>query len=192
MKYLKYLLFLIVALAILFIGKGLLTPSVYYESEVVVNKSAKESWAVMSDEANLPKWIKGFKKTELVSGTANTVGSVSNVYVDEGGEEMVMKETITALKLYEQMAMNFSMDFMDMDYEMLFNEKDGNTTITTKSTTVGNGMIAKSIISFMPGSMKAQEEENLGKLKMLIEENTKDYFPAAVVAAVDTLAVPVE
>ena len=176
-------------LTLLFVGKGLLTPSVSYESQITVNKPANECWAVMSDEANLPKWIKGFKRTELVSGTANTVGAVSNIYVEERGEEMVMEETITAIKPYEKMAMTFTMDFMDMDYEMLFEEQGDQTTITTKSTTVGNGMLAKSIISFMPSAMKTQEDENLNSLKKLIEDNTKDYFPETVV---DTSAVVAE
>ncbi|WP_299442382.1 SRPBCC family protein [uncultured Aquimarina sp.] len=189
MKYLKYLLYLIIVLALIFFGKGFLTPSVSYESEIVVSKPANESWEVISDESNLPKWIKGFKKTELVSGTANTVGAISKIYVEDGGEEMVMEETITAIKPHEHMAMTFTMDFMDMDYEMFFKEQDGKTTITSKSTTMGNGIFAKSLISFMPGSMKEQEDENLNKLKELIEGNTKNYFPEKVV---DTSAVSVE
>jgi len=189
MKYLKYLLYLIIVLVILFIGKGILSSPISYESEVMVNKPAEEAWAVMSDEANLPKWIKGFKKTELVSGTENTVGAVSKVYVEENGEDMVMEETITAIKPNEHLAMAFTMDFMDMDYEMFFKENEGKTTITTKSTTTGNGVIAKSIISFMPDAMKKQEDENLNNLKKLIEGNTKNYFPETVV---DTSAVMVE
>ena len=177
MKILKYLLLAILVLVLLFFAKGLLTPSISYENEVIVNKPAKEAWSVMSDEANLPKWIKGFKRTELVSGTANTVGAVSNVYVDEGGQEMVMKETVTAIKLYEQLKMKFSMDFMDMEYEINFRETDGKTTVHSKSTTFGNGLFAKSIVSFMTGTMKAQEDENLNNLKKLIDANTKNYFP---------------
>jgi len=187
MKYLKYLLGVILLLLIIFFGRGLLTPSIYYESEVAVKKSAKEAWAVMSDEANLPKWIKGFKRTELVSGTENTIGSVSNVYVEEGGEEMVMQETIINSKLNELLAMKFTMDFMDMDYEMYFTEEGGKTTIKTKSTTVGNGLFAKSMISFMQGSMQAQEDENLTILKKLIEENTKNYFPEPKLETADVM-----
>lgn len=175
MKYLKYLLGLIVLVAIIFFGKGLLTPSISYENEIVVNKSAAESWAVMSDESKLSQWIKEVKKIELVSGTANTVGAVSNVYVDEGGQEMVMKETITKLTPNELMAMTFTMDFMDMEYEMHMKEEGGKTTITSKSTTTGNGIFAKSMLSFMGGSMKAQEDNNLSNLKKLIEENTTVY-----------------
>ncbi|WP_298320012.1 SRPBCC family protein [uncultured Aquimarina sp.] len=193
MKYLKYLLFLIIILALIFFGKGMLTPSVSYENEIVVNKPANESWAVMSDESNLPKWIEGFKRTELVSGMENTVGAVSKVYVEENGEEMMMEETITAVKPNEHMAMTFTMDFMDMDYEMLFKEKDGKTTISSKSTTMGNGIFAKSLISFMSGSMKEQEDKNLNNLKKIIEENTKNYFPEAVPETViDTTTVSVK
>ncbi|AXT58381.1 SRPBCC family protein [Aquimarina sp. AD1] len=176
MKYLKYLLYLIIVLTLVFFGIGFFTPSVSYENEITVNKPASESWEVMSDVANLPKWIKGFKRTELVSGTPNTVGAVSNVYVDNSGEEMVMEETITAMKLHEHMAMTFTMDFMDIDYEMFFKEAGGKTIITSKSNIKGNSMWAKSLLSFMPSSMKTQEDENLENLKKLIEENSKNYF----------------
>ncbi len=176
MKYVKYLLGFIVLLILVFFGRGLLTPSIYHESEIIVNKPVKESWAVMSDESKLPKWIKGFKKTELISGTANTVGAVSKIYVDDNGQEMVMEETIKEITLNELMAMKFTMDFMDMDYEIHMKENDGKTTIHSKSTTLGNGLFAKSMLSFMSGSMKSQEDENLQNLKKLIEENTTDYF----------------
>ncbi|MEP2026432.1 MAG: SRPBCC family protein [Reichenbachiella sp.] len=177
MKYLKYLFFAVLALVVIFLGKGLLTPSVSYDCEVTVNKAAVEAWAVMSDESKLAEWIEGYKRGELVSGTAGTVGAVSNIYVEENGEEMVMQETITALKPNELMAMTFTMDFMDMDYEIAFDEKEGNTQIRTKSVVSGNGMMAKSIVSFITSAMIEQEEKNLNNLKKIIEENTKDYFP---------------
>ncbi len=176
MKYLKYLLGLILVLILIFFGRGLLTSSVYYESEIVVNKPINESWEVMSDESKLPKWIKGFKKTELISGTANSVGAVSKIYIEENGEEMIMEETIKGIKPNEFLSMKFTMDFMDMDYDMHLKENEGKTTIKTISTTTGNGLLAKSMIAFMTGSMKSQEDENLQNLKKLIEENTKDYF----------------
>jgi hypothetical protein len=177
MKYLKYLLGIILLIGVLFFGRGLLTPEVSYENLVEVNKPAKEAWAVMSDETKMSEWISGFIKTEQVSGTPNTIGAVANVYIEEGGEEMVMQETITNLKPNEVMAMNFTMDFMDMDYEIEFSESDGNTAIKSKSITRGNSLFARSMISFITGAMKKQEDENLSNLKRLIEANTNNYFP---------------
>lgn len=177
MKYLKYLLFLIIVLVLLFIGKGFLTPAVTYEGEVIVKKPIEEAWAVMSDESKLSEWLKAIKKIELISGSPNTIGAVSKIYVVENGQEMVMEETITAITPNEDIAMTFTMDFMNMDYEMFMKEMDGSTHISTKSNVVGNGIFARSIVSFMTSSMKAQEDENLRNLKTVIEENTKNYFP---------------
>jgi len=176
MKFLKYLLIIIVLLGLVFFGKGLLTPVISYESEIVVNKPIKEAWAVMSDESRISEWLQAIKKMELVSGTANTVGAVSKIYVEENGEEMVMEETITAIKPNEHIAMTFTMDFMNMDYEMHLTEEDGKTRIISKSKTTGNGIMAKSILSFMTGSMKKQEDLNMNNLKSLIDNNTKNYF----------------
>lgn len=182
MKFLKYLFAIVAVLALLFIGRGILTPSVNYDSEVItINKPVKEAWAVMNDPTNLPKWIKGFKRTELVSGTANTVGAVSHNYIEENGEEMMMTETITAIKPHEYLAMHFSMDMMEIDYEVFFKEKNGKTSMHSTSKTVGNGLLTKSLFSFMSTAMKTQEDENLNNLKKIIEENTKNYFPKPVV-----------
>jgi len=176
MKYLKYIGFGILALLAIFFIRGLLTPSIYYESEVVVDKSAAESWAFMSDEANLTDWIEGIDRLELISGEANTVGAVSNIYMDEASGGGMMKETVTKVVPNKHLAMDFTMDFMDMEYEMLLDEKVGKTTISSKSTTKGNSLFAKSLISFMKGGMKKQEDKNMVKLKDLINANTKDYF----------------
>lgn len=185
MKYLKYLLYAVLALVVIFLGKGLLTPSISYDCEVTVNKPAAEAWAVMSDESRLTEWLEGYKKGELVSGEKNTVGAVSNIYVEENGEEMVMQETITALEPNQRMTMTFTMDFMNMDYEIAIEEKDGMTTIRTKSLVTGNGLMNKSIVSFFPAMMKEQEEKNLSNLKQLIEGNTINYFPEPEVEMVE-------
>jgi len=160
---------------------GLYTTSVLYECEVTVDKPAKEAWAVMQDESKVSEWISGYQKTEHLSGTPGTKGAVSNVYVVDQGQETVMKETITAIIPNKLMSMSFAMDFMDMNYEMRLQEKGNSTIIKTKSNTFGNGIFAKSILAFMPKSMKAQEEKNLNNLKRIIEENTKDYFPTPVI-----------
>ena len=69
------------------------------------------------------------------------------------------------------------MDFMDMDYEITFDEVRGGTKIKSKSKTIGNGMFAKSLIALIIGSMKEQEDINMNNLKKLIEENKTNYFP---------------
>jgi len=178
MKILKYILGIVLLLALIFIALGIITPAISYDSEITVSKSAKEAWAVMSDESKAPLWISGFIKNELISGRPNTIGAVSNIHFDEDGKEMIIQETITDIKPYELMAMSFNAeDFMLMDYVMHFTESIGETTIRSKTTATGQGMLERSIVALMKNTMITQEDQNMARLKKLIEENTTNYFP---------------
>ena len=177
MKYLKYILGFIAILVVGFFLMGIIKPQLAYDCEVIVEKPANESWAVVQDEEKMSEWLPGFQKIEQVSGTPGTVGAVSMVYFDNDGQQMSIKETITEIVPNESISMTFEDDFMNMDYKMSLTSIDGKTKISSSTTAVGNGTISKSIMALIGGSIKAQEEANLINLKKAIEENTKDYFP---------------
>jgi len=181
MKYLKYLLGIIALLGIIFIVKGFLTPSVTYSSEIVVDKPIEEAMAVMQDESKVSEWLTGIKDMEHISGKKNTVGAVTKYTFDENGQESTIIETITAIQPNEYMAMSFVLEeVMEMDYKVDFNNKDGKTYIKSTTITRGSGWFMRSMVSFMQSAMQAQEDENMNKLKKLIDENTTVYFPAPV------------
>ena len=175
MKIVKYTLGIIAGLVIIFLALGLITPEVSYECEITVDKPLPEAWAVAQDEDKMSEWLVGFQKIEAVSGTPGTVGAVSDVYFNNEGEEMVIRETIISLVHNKSMNMSFNADFMDMDYSLSIAIVGGKTTFTSQTTTVGNGIMAKSIMAMMSGSIKAQEDSNLSLLKATIENNTKVY-----------------
>ncbi|NND52117.1 MAG: hypothetical protein HKN54_06910 [Flavobacteriaceae bacterium] len=179
MKYLKYIFGILAVLIIVFILLGLIKPEVSYDCEIMVEKPVAESWAVTQDEEKLSEWLPGFQKIEHISGTPGTVGAVSDVYFDNNGQLMTIRETIKEIKPNESITMSYTSDFMNMDYTLVMTELDGKTKINTSSTTIGNGMISRSLMAIMGGSIKAQEETNLINLKKTIENNTKNYFPAA-------------
>ena len=105
---------------------------------------------------------------------------------EENGQESIMVETIKALRPNEHISMDFVMeDVMEMDYQMDSSTKDGKTHIKSSTTVRGLGMFMRSMVSFMEGTMQAQEDENMNNLKALIEANTTDYFPAPVVETVE-------
>ena len=189
MKILKWFLILVALLALVFFGKGLLTSSVEYECEVSVDKPVEEVWAVMSDTSRSGEWIEGYLRTEPISGDHGTVGAVSNIFVDNNGQELSMEETIKELIPNEKIAMTFTMDFMDMDYAMSVSEEGEGSKITSYSKATGNGIFAKYMVAFMPSAMKKQENKNLGLLRDAIENNTKDYGLGEENETADTAAV---
>ena len=178
MKYVKYVLGGIVILVLGFFLAGVIKPDLSYECEILVEKPLAESWAVTQDEAKLSEWLPGLQKIEQVSGTTGTVGAVTDVYFDANGEEMVIRETITELVPNEFITMSYTSNFMNMEYKMTMTPVNGKTRISSSTTAVGNGMLSRSIMAFMGGSISAQEETNLSNLKKTIEQNTKDYFRA--------------
>ena len=177
MEYLYYALGIIGILFIIFLLIGFIKPSISYNCEIMVDKPIEESGYVAQDEERMSEWLEGFKKIEHVSGTPKTVGNVSNVYFTINGKEMVVKRTITAIKLFESVESLSETDFMNMEYSVKMTAIGEKTKISSSTTVKGNGMFSKSLMVFMGSSLKKQEETNLAKLKNTIEANTKKYFP---------------
>jgi Polyketide cyclase / dehydrase and lipid transport. len=175
MDYLVYIIGIIVTLVIGFLALGLIKRKITYDREILVDKPVEEAGHVAQDEERMSEWLEGFKKIEHVSGTPKTVGNVSNVYFTVNGKEMVVKRTITAIKLFESMESLSETDFMNMEYTVKMTAIGNKTKISSSTTVKGNGIFAKSLLVFMGSSLKKQEEKNLIKLKNTIE-NTRKYF----------------
>ena len=190
MKILKYLLYAVLGLIVIFFAVGLLKKSVSYGHEIQVKKPIKEAWAVTQDESKYDQWLEGFKSMELLSGEYMQVGSKYKVIVNpgEGQPEFEMTETVTSLKEFDHVSMHFDSDFMDFEQTISFAEKDGMTSVKTDSKVMGKGIMSRAMFAFMEtltGAFTAQETKNIEALKKVIEANTKDYYPVAEETAVE-------
>jgi hypothetical protein len=186
MKYLKYFLYIIIGLIVLFLAVGLLKSSVSYGHEITVDKSLKEAWAVTQDASKYDQWLEGFKSIELISGKQGEVGSKYKVIVNpgEGQEDFEMIETVVAIDKYKLVELGFDSDMMDFEQKMLFSEADGKVKFKTESTVKGKGIMMRSMFALMEmfgGAFSKQEAKNIEALKKVINENTTDYYPAPVV-----------
>ena len=175
MKYLKHFLGIIAVLFLVFLALGIFKPEISYDCEIVVDKPVAEAWAVTQDEEKLSDWLPTIQKVEHISGTPGTVGAVSDVHFDNDGQMMTIRETITGLVPEESISMTYTSDFMNMDYTLNMTADNGKTKINTSTTTEGNGLISKSMMVLIAGSIKAQEETNLANLKKTIESNMMEY-----------------
>ena len=190
MKLLKYFLYLIIGLVILFFAVGLVTPSVSYGHEITVDKSLKEAWAVSQDESKYALWLDGFKSMELISGEKGAVGSKYKVVVNpgEGQKDFEMTETIVSMNEFDNVLLHFDSDMMDFDQTISFSENEGKANVKTESTVSAKGVMMRSMFALMEmigGSFQAQEEKNVEALKILINENTTDYYPAPIVPVIE-------
>ena len=186
MKFLKFLLFLILGLVLFFFLMGLIKPSVSYGHEITVNKSAKEAWAVHQDITKYDQWLDGFQSIDLISGELGAKGSKYKVVVNpgEGQPDFEMIETVESIKEFDHVTLNMDSEMMVFGQTTSFSEKDGKTTIKTNSKVSGKGMMMRSMFALMDmftDSFQKKEVENIENLKKVIEKNTTDYFPAPAV-----------
>ena len=180
MKFLKYALYFILGLVLVFFALGFLKPSVSYGHEIIVSKLIKEAWAVQQDPTKLGQWLDGFKSIDLISGAQGEVGSTYKVVVKPSEEEpdFEMIETLVAKKDFEQVQLSFDSDMMLFEQTTSFSEVDGKTRIKTHSKVSGKGPLMRSMFALMElvgGSFQAQEVKNMEALKGVIEENMTDY-----------------
>ena len=196
MKALKYVIFILVGLLVLFLLLGLLKPVIEYGHEITVDKPINEAWAVHQDETRLGEWLDGFQSIELLTGESGEVGSTYKVVVNpgEGQPDFEMIETINSKQEFDHITLSFDSDMMVFDQTTTFKEEGDQTIIKTDSKVKGKGMMMRSMFAAMEmlgGSFQAQEEKNVEALKALINNNTQDYYPEPVMeeeAAVDSTA----
>ena len=175
MKYFKYLLGIIACLVIGFFLLGMIKPELSYECEIMVEKPIAECWAVSQDETKMADWLAGYQQIKPISGEPGKIGSIADVYFNNEGQEMIIRETITKIEPNESISMLFESDFMNMNYKFSMRSINGQTKIFSNTTAIGNGAISKSIMVLMGSFIKGQEELNLAMLKKTIESNSTIY-----------------
>jgi len=180
MKVLKYILFVIIALLLIFLALGLLKPEVNYGHEIKVNKPLEEAWYVTQDVSKYAQWLEGFKSMELISGEEAKVGSKYKVIVQpgEGQPDFEMIETVVSIKEFDHVELHFDSEPMNFEQTIFFNEAGGITTVKSDSKVVGKNIISRSMFAAMEmftGAFTTQEAKNFDNLKKVIEANTTDY-----------------
>ena len=185
MKVLKYLFFFVITLIILFFALGLFKSTVSYGHEITVDKPVKEAWAVATDESKFSQWLEGFKSVELIEGEKDQPGSKYKVVVNpgDGQADFEMIQTVISFNEFESAELHFDSQFMDFEQTISYAEADGKTTIKSDSNVKGKGIVMRSMFAMMEmfgGAFTAQEARNFEALKVLINENTKDYYPEPV------------
>ncbi|UCG28186.1 MAG: SRPBCC family protein [Bacteroidales bacterium] len=169
MKILKYILFPIAILVILFFSLGLLFPKVEYESKVIVDRPVDKSFMVFLDVRKMSQWLTGFKSIELISGMPNMPGSRFLLTMEVNGREVTATEEVTGFRWNEMFAFTLENDIMTVSSEIRFVRQEMKTEITGKNTVHGKNLFWKSLNVLLRNSMSRQSQEDYTKLKKVIE-----------------------
>jgi len=140
------------------------------QSTVIINRPIKEVWAFFKDPNNLKLWLGGFQRYEQVSGTPGTVGAKAKHYFIERGKELVLDEEIIEVIPEKKFLGILGSPMMVNTVTNYFNDfGNDQTEYSLSSDTQFKGFFWKQVGPLMKGEFKKRQENDLQKLKQVLE-----------------------
>jgi uncharacterized protein YndB with AHSA1/START domain len=171
MKIAKYTGITIIALLLLFFSLGFIKPSFDYTSSVTILTSPEKCWYALHDTVGMRRWMPGFEKFTLKSGTHLQPGASYEIIIQQD-EKYVMLETIKVIRPAEYISYELINDVMKLDYSYTLTPKGNATEITNENRAIGTNLIWRSILFLSKSHLQTESQNQLDLLKLDIE--TKD------------------
>jgi len=140
------------------------------QTTVIINKPIKGVWEFFKNPDNLKLWLNGFQRFEALSGIPGTAGAKAKHYFLEKGKELVLDEEIMEVIPEKKFAGTLSSSMMVNTVTNYFNDLGNNQTeYSVSSDTQFKGFFWKQIGPLMKGEFKKRQEQDLQKLKQILE-----------------------
>lgn len=169
MKVLKFLVGGVMVLLIAFWLVGIFTDSVKTECSVIIDKPVDETFDAIMYDVEMGDWMTGFKSFDPIDTSMGYVGSKHKLVIEEGGQEYEFIETITGFAYGMFYSFEIENEFFISSTEIIFDDVDGKTKMTSTTVTKGKGFVFRSMMPFMKKSWEAREKADYDKLKEVIE-----------------------
>lgn len=170
-KFVKYFSIFLVVITIVFFALGMFIPSFTFKNKIQVNSPIGHTFAVFENVNKMKDWMPGFKSIALTGGLPFMPGSTYDLVLVQDGKEMVMKETLTALRTNDIFSFSLDNDVLHTDVSVHFTANGDKTDITAESMIEGKGMFWKSMMVFAKGSIIQKQQAMYDALKKVIESS---------------------
>ena len=140
------------------------------QTTVIINKPIREVWEFFKKPDNLKLWLGGFQRFQHISGTPGTVGAKAKHYFLEKGKELVMEEEILEEIPEKKFVGTLSSPMMVNTVTNYFNDLGNDQTeYSLSSDTQFKGFFWKQVGPLMKGEFKKRQENDLQRLKQILE-----------------------
>jgi len=143
-----------------------------FSGSVEIAKPRNEVIKYFSNPQYLGEYQDGFVKKELISGTANEVGTVSKMYYAYGKREMELTETIRANHLPDSFEAFYHHKHMDNTMKCSFIALENNKTRYEYEFeyTRMNWVMPRLMAILFPGMYRKQGEKWMKQFKEFVEK----------------------
>lgn len=139
------------------------------EFEVEIDRPLRDVYAAFNHPDNLPRWIQGLQRTELISGEPGKVGAKTRQIYLERGRIVEMIETITAHEPERHMSGTLEAPGMHATMHVDFVDRGDRTGIRFSSNFEGRSIGMRLMLPFIKGALKKRSTGDLETFKRLVE-----------------------
>lgn len=140
-----------------------------YTSEIEINKPIDQVVALFDNVDHLPKWMKGLKAYEHISGTPGQPGAKAKLTFLMGSREISMVETITVRRLPQEFSGTYETKGVFNLVKNKFEPLSGQRTKYISEQEFRFSGFMKLIAFLMPGAFKKQSMKYLHDFKTFVE-----------------------
>ncbi len=173
MKSVLWFILVVIAIIILFVLVGLLSPGQRGEDEVTVDAPREFVWEQYLDKELMHKWMPGLQEIELVSGADGEIGAEYQIKLSSINEEgSIMNQKITNIEEYESYAFDFDSEHLTGHTNIEFEAAaDTATIIKVLNQYKGKVFWTNSLLQLFRQNIDKNSKEQYDGLKTLIEKN---------------------
>lgn len=139
------------------------------EIEIEVERPLREVYAAFNHPDNLPRWIQGLQRTEVISGEPGQIGAKTRQIYLERGRIVEMVETITAHEPERYMAGILDGQGFQATMEVNFIDRGERTGIHFRTNFQGQSILMRLMLPFIKGPMRKRSCGDLESFKRLVE-----------------------
>jgi hypothetical protein len=170
MRIILYIVGFILSCLLGFLLFGLFKPVISYDISLQINRPIAKCWTVYQTDSLKSKWMPGYLRTTLLTGTSNAVGSRNTIFYQSGEQETSMIQTIDSLINESLIAYTIDNRSMHIRTHIRFAPSQANACIMQIHNEVtANNIFLKSLLTFMKAKFESAEQTNYQNLKTLIE-----------------------
>lgn len=142
-----------------------------YTCTVEINAPLNKVVELWQDENHFSEWQDGFQRIEPLSGTPNTVGAQSKIYLEQGKRKMELLETIQVMNLPTEKTGLYEHVHMTNTQTSRFEPISEHKTryISEVNYTQFNGFMPKLMAKLFPGMFKKQSQKWMDQFKTFAE-----------------------
>jgi uncharacterized protein YndB with AHSA1/START domain len=169
----KILFYVVGFIATCFLGFyiiGVVKPVVNYETSITINRSAEQTWSVLSNDSLMSQWIQGFEKIEITNGEPFLKESTYKIYLKDAKQSFINEYKVINVmpnELYE-----YQLDNTVLKNHItisLSTPKEFTTTLKITNSVEAKNWFLSSLFVFFKSQFQSQDEITYTALKKLVE-----------------------